>query len=180
MKLSSAPPILKHGGAVGAPARGAGGDFPRVSNLNLRISVWYSSIWIALTPSHLLLSQQPKYANKLTLICLESAIPKRQFLEHFHPSLFLQELVNLSFLVTYITGIRSIRVTMLLLHSFVWVAVAVTVLKESLVPRGQTNPRKNIAILISFPFSLMFLRTILETKPEKKTLQSPFFNPFGD
>ena len=104
----------------------------------------------------------------MTLICLESAIPNRQFLEHFHLSLFLQELVNLSFLVTYITGIRSIRVTSLLLHSFVWVAVAVTVLKESLVPRGQTNPRKNIAILISFPFSLMFLRTILKTNLSKR------------
>ena len=104
-----------------------------------------------------------------------------QFLEHLHPSLFLQELVNLSFLVTYITGgIRSIRVTSLLLHSFVWVTVAVTVLKESLVPRGQTNPRKNIAILISFPFSLMFLRTISETNLRKKQCNPDFLSLFFD
>ena len=97
----------------------------------------------------------------------------------FHLSLFLKELVNISFLVTYITGgIRSIRVTSLLLHSFVWVAVAVTVLKESLVPRGQTNPRKNIAILISFPFSLIVLRTILGTNPRKKDCNPHLLTPF--
>ena len=49
IRMSDSPTgrgLTHHPRAVGAPARGAGGDFPRVSNLHLRISVWYSSNWI--------------------------------------------------------------------------------------------------------------------------------------